>query len=124
LQCPGASINRREHSDLTCQTSVPEAVQPGNFYKQVGKEWRAGGAICADVRNMVTGKQLATIQAGETFPLPLDRRHGRIAWHKIGSPPRIIAILRASLEARAPVGYEDDSGFHYGADVTGWFFSI
>jgi hypothetical protein len=56
--------------------------------------------------------------------LPLDRHNGRIAWYKIGSPLRIVSILRASLEARAPVGYEDDSGFHYGANANDWFFSI
>jgi hypothetical protein len=73
---------------------------------------------------MVTSKQLATKSAVNTVPLPLDRHQGRIAWYKIGSPLRIVAVLRASLEAKAPVGYEDDSGFHYGPDDSEWFFSI
>jgi hypothetical protein len=77
-----------------------------------------------DARIMVTSRQLATKPVVKTMPLPLDYRNGRIAWYKIGSPGRIIAILRASLEDRAPVGYEDDSGFHYGPDDTGWFFTI
>jgi hypothetical protein len=106
------------------QTPWGQAVEGGNLYKQDGKEWRAGFAICMDARNMVTSEQSATRQAVETMPLPLDDRSGRIAWYKIGSPGRIIARLRAALEARAPVGYEDDCGFHYGPDATGWFFTI
>jgi hypothetical protein len=96
----------------------------GNICKEVGKERRADCAICVDVRNMVTGTQLATKQAVKTLPLPLEHNNGRIAWYKIGSTGRIIAILRATVEARAPVGYEDEAGFHYGPEATGWFFSI
>jgi hypothetical protein len=96
----------------------------GNICKEVDKERRADFGVCDDARNMVTSKQLATKPAVKAVPLPLDRHNGRIAWYKIGSPLRIIAILRASLETRAPVGYEDDSGFHYGANVNEWFFSI
>jgi hypothetical protein len=73
---------------------------------------------------MVTGTQLETTQAVKTAPLPLERNNGRIAWYKVGSPVRIIALLRATIETRAPVGYEDDAGFHYGADASAWFFSI
>jgi hypothetical protein len=101
-----------------------QAVECSNFCKQVGKEWRAGFATCIDARIMVTSEPLATKPVVKTMPLPLDYRNGRIAWDKIGSPSRIIAILRAALEARAPVGYEDDCGFHYGPDATGWFFTI
>jgi hypothetical protein len=103
---------------------VQRAIGSGNFYKQVGKEWRECYAISSDVHTMVTGVQLATRQAVKTMPLPPDHTNGRIAWYKIGFLLQIIAILRASLEAWVPVGYEDDSGFHYGPDATGWFFSI
>jgi len=48
----------------------------------------------------------------------------RIAWHEVGSPARIIAKLRAAIEARAPVGYEDETGFHYSMKTSDWFFSI
>jgi hypothetical protein len=48
----------------------------------------------------------------------------RIAWHEVGSPARIIAKLRAAIEARAPVGYEDETGFHYSRKASDWFFSI
>lgn len=68
---------------------------------------------------MVTGAQLATKEVVQMMPLPLDRNKGRIAWYKIGSPVRIIAILRATVEALVPVGYEDEAGFHYGAEATG-----
>jgi hypothetical protein len=48
----------------------------------------------------------------------------RIAWHEVGSPARIIAKLRAAIEARAPVGYEDETGFHYSRKASDLFFSI
>lgn len=56
--------------------------------------------------------------------VPLNRNATRIAWHEVGSPLRIIAILRATIEARAPVGYEDETGFHYGSETTDWSFTI
>jgi hypothetical protein len=48
----------------------------------------------------------------------------RIAWHEVRFPVRIIAKLRAAIEARAPVGYEDETGFHYSRKASDWFFSI
>jgi len=36
------------------------------------------------------------------------------AWHKARFPVRIIAKLGAALASRVPVGYEDETGFHYG----------
>jgi hypothetical protein len=73
---------------------------------------------------MITGTQLSAQRTVRATPLPLARIDNRIAWHEVGSPVRIIAILRASIKSRVPVGYEDESGFHYGADATDWFFSI
>jgi hypothetical protein len=73
---------------------------------------------------MIAGTQLADRRIEKTLPLPLARNDNRIAWHEVGSPIRIIAILRASIKSQVPVGYEDESGFHYGADTTDWFFSI
>jgi hypothetical protein len=32
--------------------------------------------------------------------------------------------LRAAIEARVPVGYEDETGFHYSLKASDWFFSI
>jgi len=48
----------------------------------------------------------------------------RIAWHEVRFPVRIIAKLRAAIEARVPVGYEDETGFHYSMKASDWFFSI
>jgi len=76
---------------------------------------------------MVTSIRLATKPASAIpaiLPLPVDDQNGQIAWYQIGSPHRIMALLRATVEARAPVGYEDEAGFHYGTDATDWFFSI
>ena len=32
--------------------------------------------------------------------------------------------LRAAIEARVPVGYENETGFHYSLKASDWFFSI
>ena len=48
----------------------------------------------------------------------------QIAWHEVSFPVRIIAKLRAAIEARVPVGYEDETGFHYSLKVSDWLFSI
>ena len=36
----------------------------------------------------------------------------------------IIELLSAIIEAQVPVGYEDETVFHYGVDMTGWCFTI
>ena len=72
---------------------------------------------------MIAGNQLAKRPVAQTPPSS-SASNLRIAWHEVRFPVRIIAKLRAAIEARAPVGYEDESGFHYGADATDWFFSI
>jgi hypothetical protein len=36
------------------------------------------------------------------------------AWHETGFTVRIIAKLRAAIESQVSVGYEDETGFHYG----------
>ena len=48
----------------------------------------------------------------------------QIAWHEVRFPVRIIAKLRAAIETRVPVGYEDETGFHYSMKASDWFFSI
>ena len=73
---------------------------------------------------MVTGTELAGNRIAGVMSLPLDRSNGRITWYQVGSPVRIAAILRAAIAARVPVGYQDESGFHYGAEAKDWFFSI
>jgi hypothetical protein len=39
-------------------------------------------------------------------------------------PVRAIAKLYAAIEDRVPVGYEDETGFHYSMKASDWFFSI
>jgi hypothetical protein len=72
---------------------------------------------------MIAGSQLAERHVEQTMP-SLSANTLRIAWHEVRFPVRIIAKLRAAIEARVPVGYEDETGFHYGADAKDWFFSI
>jgi len=36
----------------------------------------------------------------------------------------IADLLSATIETWVPVGFEDETGFHYGVDVTGWSFTI
>jgi hypothetical protein len=73
---------------------------------------------------MIAGSQLAERHVEQTIPSSSASNLPRIAWYEVRYPVRIIAKLRAAIEARVPVGYEDESGFHYGADATDWFFSI
>jgi len=95
-----------------------------NFYKEVAKEWRESLFVCANCCNVITGTQLAGQQGGKAVALPLGRNDRRIAWHEVGSPVRIVAVLRATMKAQVPVGYEDETGFHYGADNMDLPFSV
>ena len=36
------------------------------------------------------------------------------AWHKAGFRSQIIGKWRAAVASRVPIGYEDETGFHYG----------
>ena len=58
------------------------------------------------------------------MPLKVDRDTMRIAGHKVRSSVCIIAKLCGVMESQVPIGYEDEGGFHYGADLADWFFSI
>jgi hypothetical protein len=73
---------------------------------------------------MIAGSQLAERHVEQTMSSSSASNPLRMAWHEVRFTVRIIAKLRAAIEARVPVGYEDESGFHYGADATDWFFSI
>jgi hypothetical protein len=61
---------------------------------------------------MIAGTQLAERHVEQTMPSSSASRL-RIAWHDVRFPVRIIAKLRAAIEVRAPVGYEDKTGLHY-----------
>ena len=53
--------------------------------------------------------------------------HNVIAGTQLANRPisqMIIDLLSAIVTARAPVGFEDETGFHYGVEMTGWSFTI
>jgi len=66
---------------------------------------------------MVTGKELATGNDDQAMPLAVDSNFGRIAGHKDRVLVRLVAKLSGAMKSRVPLGYEDEGGFHYGADL-------
>jgi hypothetical protein len=73
---------------------------------------------------MIAGSQLAECHVEQTMSSSSAGNPPRIAWQAVRFPVRIIAKLRAAIEARVPVGYEDKTGFHYSLKASDWFFSI
>jgi hypothetical protein len=61
--------------------------------------------------------QLAERHVEPTMPLPPARNAVRTAWRELGVLVRIIMKVRAAIASRVPVGYEDESGFHYNANA-------
>jgi hypothetical protein len=72
---------------------------------------------------MIAGSQLAERHVEQTTSSS-SASSLRIAWHEVRFPVQIIMKLRAAIETRAPVGYEDETGFHYSLKASDWFFSI
>jgi len=72
---------------------------------------------------MIAGSQLAERQVEQTMSSS-SAITLQIAWHEVSFPVRIIAKLCAAIEARAPVGYEDETGFHYSMKASDWFVSV
>ena len=66
---------------------------------------------------MVTGKELATGNDDQAMPLAGDSHFGRITEHKDSVLVRLVAKLSRVMKSRVPLGYEDEGGFHYGADL-------
>ena len=73
---------------------------------------------------MVTGNEIVAGNSDRTVPQAVESNLVRMTRHGVGIPGRIMVKLRRVFETRVPVGYEDEDGFHYGADSTGWFFVI
>jgi hypothetical protein len=73
---------------------------------------------------MIVGTQLAKRRTVNKMSLPLNRNPNQGVWVEAGFPVRMIAKLRAAIATRVPVGYEDETGFHYSAKASDWFFSI
>jgi len=68
---------------------------------------------------MVTGNELVTGRADRTLPQPVDGDSARITGRKVGFPIWKIAKLYGVIKSRVPIGYEDEEGFHYGANLAG-----
>jgi hypothetical protein len=95
-----------------------------NFCLFVAKKGKALFLPIADAHNMVTGNELARGHGDETMPRTDDGSAFRIEGHNVGLSVRIVAKLCRVMKFQVPVGYEDEAGFHYGADIAGEFFSI
>jgi hypothetical protein len=72
---------------------------------------------------MIAGNQLAKRHVEQTLPSP-SASNQRIAWYVAGFPVRILRKLYAAIETWVPVGYEDETGFHYSLKASDWAFSI
>jgi hypothetical protein len=72
---------------------------------------------------MIAGNQLAKRRVEQTTP-SLSASSLWIAWQEVRFPVRIIEKLNAALETWVPVGYEDETGFHYSMKDSDWVFSI
>jgi len=73
---------------------------------------------------MVIGKELATGNDDRATPSAVDGNIRWIAGQKGPAPVRIVAKLYGVVKSKVPVGYEDEDGFHFGANLAGQFFSI
>jgi hypothetical protein len=71
-----------------------------------------------DTYNVIATKWLAKKCLERTMLLPSGGDSLQAAGPEAGSAVQVITKLRASIEARVPLGYEDENGFHFGADAT------
>ena len=95
----------------------------GNFCKKVRKLWRAGFHIRLNIRNMITGMQLPSQSVGQSV-WSVHRQHAWAARQGSGLGIRIRDSLWAFILARVPMGYEDETGFHYETMEAVWSFTI
>src|SRR5208282_955197 len=105
-------------------TSRPTLGRNRNFCLFVAKKRKANYRLNTDPRNMVTGNGLTAGHVDRTMPLTVDSNTMPIAGQKVGLPVRIVVKLCGVVESQVPIGFEDEGGFHYGADMAGWFFTI
>jgi hypothetical protein len=74
--------------------------------------------------NVIAANWLAKRCLERTMALPSSGSVLQTRVPEVGPAIQIIKKLRATLESRVPVGYEDETGFHYGADVTDCSFKV
>jgi len=91
----------------------------GNFCLFVAKRSEALFDRNLYLCNMVTGKELTTGTADRATPAAGDKSGRQIEGHRVGFPVWFAAKLSGMMESKAPLGYEDESGFHWGADLAG-----
>ena len=71
-----------------------------------------GGSVT--VTNDAWDGELAEQYVAPKMPSRSTRNVVSMAWHVAGFPVRIIAKWCAAIASRVPVGYEDETEFHYG----------
>jgi hypothetical protein len=52
--------------------------------------------------------------SGTTKALPCESNAIELEWREVRFPVRIITKVCEAIASRMPVGYEDETGFHYG----------
>jgi len=77
-----------------------------------------------ETHNMIAGNQLAAGRVQRTLPMRLAGSILWTVWNEVSWPVRIAAKLRNAIEVHTPVGYEDETGFHYDSQSSDGFFSI
>jgi len=77
-----------------------------------------------ETHNMIAGNQLAAGHVDQTSAAPSAGSILRTAFNEFSLSARIVEKLRATIESHAPVGYENETGFHYNGEASDGFFSI
>jgi hypothetical protein len=103
---------------------TPTIVPNRNFCLIVANRGKAVLHPHTHLDNMITDKESVAEGADQTMPRSVDGNNERMAADGGRVPVLIIAKLCGVIESQTPIGYEDEKGFHYGADLADWFFSI
>ena len=67
---------------------------------------------------MINGIQLGDERLESVMPFSLGPSAVEVKWQEARFPVRIVARLIDAIESRIPVGYEDETGFHYGVKAS------
>ncbi len=63
---------------------------------------------------MISERQIATIGIRPGMPARIDRDADRFPFSRTGRFPRIVVTWLHAVNFLVPVGYQDETGFHYG----------
>jgi len=86
------------------------------------KALKFGGFITA--AHDASDSQSAERYVEPTMPLKSATNAVQKAWPEAGFPVRLIAKWCGAIASHVPAGYEDETGFHCGANAGDWFFLI